>query len=89
MGSLNEEKHTLHLRDIVYVGVSKNGCISVTMVLLVSYPVRYSYDIGLLGKWWLFRVIQTIKKQILNVDEKNPAQVSVSVNLGATDNRKS
>lgn len=50
MGSLNEEKHTLHLRDIVYVGVSKNGCISVTMVLLLAYLVRYSYDIGLLGK---------------------------------------
>lgn len=50
MGSLNEEKHTLHPRDIVFVSVSKKGCISVTVVLLVAYRVRYSYYIGLLGK---------------------------------------
>lgn len=43
---------------------------------------------GLLGKCGLFRVIQTIK-QILNGDEKNPVQVSESINFGATANRKS
>lgn len=33
MGRPNEEKHTLHLRGMMYVGISKKGCISGTMVL--------------------------------------------------------